>query len=82
MGQNVLDCRIFKLTISLEQNNNRAWFFACWYIFMEIKSWLKNIGVGVVKMVAVFLVISGHGTLKLALSQEGINKINWFLVCW
>ena len=25
------------------------WFFACWYRFMKIKSWLKNIGVDVVK---------------------------------
>ena len=35
--------------ISLEQNDAKAWFFACWYRFMEIKSWLKNIGVGMVK---------------------------------
>ena len=24
---------------------------------------------------------SGHKTLKLALSQEEINGINWFLMC-
>ena len=45
---------------------------------MEIKSWLKNIGLGVVK--------NRHGnsglrTLKLAVSLKGINGINWFLVC-
>ena len=48
MGQNALgqsDCSIFKSTISLEQNNKKAWFFACWHRFMEIRSWLKNIGV-------------------------------------
>ena len=25
---------------------------------------------------------SGHGTLKLAVSQEWIDAMNWFLVCW
>ena len=62
MGQNALDqsdCSIFKLTISLEQNDEKAWFFACWCRFIEIKSWLKNIGVGVVKM-GVTTLVSGH----------------------
>ena len=54
MGQNALDqseCSIdyFKLTIYLEQNDEKAWFLACWCRLIEIKSWLKNIGVGVVK---------------------------------
>ena len=52
MGQNGIGqsvYRIFKSTISLEQNDEKAWFFACWYRFMEITSWLKNIGVGMVK---------------------------------
>ena len=35
--------------MSLEQNDEKACFFAYWYSFMEIKSWLENIGVGVVK---------------------------------
>ena len=42
MGQNAAGqpyCRIFKSTISLEQKDEKAWFFACWYIFMEIKNW-------------------------------------------
>ena len=26
--------------------DEKAWFFACWYLFMDIKSWLKNIGGG------------------------------------
>ena len=47
--------------------------------FMEIKSWLKKIGVGVVKNGSGH---SGQRTLKLAVSQEGNNGINWFLVCW
>ena len=40
---------------------------------MEIKSWLKNIGVSMVKNGC------GHSdirTLKLAVSQKGINGIN------
>ena len=39
---------------------------------MEIKSWLKNIGVGMVKNGR------GHTDLKLAVSQRGMNRINWF----
>ena len=81
MGQNALgqsDYRIFKSTISLEQNDEKAWFFACWYRFMENRNWLKNIGVGVVKNGC------GHSvlrTLKLAVCQGKTNEINWFLVC-
>ena len=41
---------------------------------MEIKSWLKNIGVGVVKNGC------GHTGLKLAVSQRGMNRINWFFL--
>ena len=82
MGQNALnqsDCSIFKLTTSLEQNDEKAWFFAYWCRFIEIKSWLKNIGVGMVKNGC------GHSvlrTLKLAVCQGKMNEINWFLVCW
>ena len=49
MGQNALDqsdCSIFKLPMSLEQNDEKAWFFAWWYKFIKIKSCLKNIGRG------------------------------------
>ena len=76
MGQS--DSRIFKSTISLKQNDEKASFFACWYRFREIKSWLKDIGVGVVKNECGH---SGLRTLKLAVSQEGISGINWVLVC-
>ena len=83
MYQNALDqkyCRIFKSNVSLEQNDEVAWFFACLYKFMEIKSWLKNIWWGVVKNGCGH---SDHMTLKLAVSQEGIDEINgffWMLV--
>ena len=81
MGQDALgqsDCSIFKSTVSLEQNDEKTLFFACCYRLMEIKSWSKNIGVGLVKNGCGH---SGLRTLKLAVSQEGINLINWFLVC-
>ena len=81
MLQNALDqwdCRIFKSTVRLEQNNEKTWFFTCWCKFMEIKSWLKNIGVGMAKNEFGY---SCHRTLKLAEPQKGIRGINWFLVC-
>ena len=46
---------------------------------MEIKSWLKNIGVGVVKNGCDH---PGLRTLKLAIPQKVSNGTNWFLVCW
>ena len=46
---------------------------------MEIKHWLKNIGMRVVKNGCGK---SGHMTQKSTVSQERINGINWFLVCW
>ena len=45
---------------------------------MEIKVWMKNIEVSVVKNGCGH---SGVRTLKLAISQKRINEINWFLVC-
>ena len=76
MGQNALgqsDYRIFKSTISLEQNDEKAWFFSCWYRFVENRSGLKNIGVGLVKNRC------GHCLLKtliLALCQGKMNEMN------
>ena len=58
MGQNALgqsDCKIFKSNLSLEQKDEKAWFFACWYGFMEFESSLKSIEVSMVK--------SGHSGL-------------------
>ena len=75
MDQNAfcqIECRIFKSAISLEQNDESAWFFTCWYKFMEIKIWLENIGVGIVKYGCGHSV---HGTLTLVVFQEGINGI-------
>ena len=42
---------------------------------MKIKSWLKNIAVGLVKNERGH---SGLRTLKVAVSQEVINRKNWF----
>ena len=80
MGQYALDqsdYSIFKLTISLVQNDEKAWFFAYWRRFIEIKSWLKNIGLGMVNNGCGHF---GHRTLKLAASQKGINGVSWFLM--
>ena len=58
MGQNALgqsDCKILKSNLSLEQKDEKAWFFACWYRFMEFESSLKSIDVSIVK--------SGHSGL-------------------
>ena len=82
MSQNALsqsDYRIFKSTISLEQNDEKAWIFACWYIFIESRSWLKNTGVCILKTGCAHSVLR---TLKLAVCQGKTNEINWFLVCW
>ena len=76
MGKNALgqsDCRIFNSNISLEQNDEIAR-----YKFMETESWLKNTGMGVVKNGCGY---SGHRTLKLAVSQEGLNGVDWFFAC-
>ena len=62
-----------QLYMSLEQNDEKAGFFACWYRFMKNKSLLKIIGVGVVKNECVH---SSCVTLRLVVSQEGINGMN------
>ena len=47
------DSMILKFSVSLEKNDEIAWFLACWkkLKFMKIKSWLKNFWVGMVKCV-------------------------------
>ena len=79
MGQNALgrsNCSIFKSTISLMMK--KPDFLACWYKFIEIKSWLKNIEAGM------FINGCAHSAcmnLKLALFREEINERNWLLAC-
>ena len=80
MCQNVLgqsDCWIFKSTIFLEENYK--FFFACWYKFIKIKSWFKNIGMSLVVNGCPH---SGCRNLKLAVSHKDINGINWVSVFW
>ena len=70
---------VFLNQLYLEQNDEKTWIFACWHIFIESRSWFKNIGVGIFKNA------SGHSvlrTVKLAVFQGIMNEINWFLVCW
>ena len=52
-------CTIFKSTISPEQIDETASFFAYWYKFTKIKNWLKSFGwiwskLGLAKLVLVF----------------------------
>ena len=63
----------------ISQNDEKLWFFACWYKFIEIKSWLRNIRMGVVIN---WCAHCGCRNLKLALSHREINGINWVLVFW
>ena len=82
MGQNVLsqsDCRFFNQPY-LQNKSIIAWFFAYWYKFTWIKSWSKKFWVD---MVGNGCGQSGHGTLKLSVSREWIDGMNWFLyACW
>ena len=78
ISQNALgqsDCKIFKSPISLEKNDEKNWFFACWYKFIEVKRWLENIGVG---MVINGCDHSGSRTLNLAVSHEEINETGFW----
>ena len=75
IGQNTIgqwDSSIFKLTISPEQSNDTASFFACWYKFMNIKNWLKILWLGMFKNGCGQ---SGLWTLKLILSEEWTDGI-------
>ena len=45
---------------------------------MENRSWLKSIGVSMVKKGCGH---SAYRTLKLAVCQIKVNEINWFLAC-
>ena len=53
--------------------------FACWYKFIKIKSWLKFFWLGMVKNGCDQ---PGLWTLKLTVSEEWIDVINWFFACW
>ena len=57
----------FKLTIFLEQNDEKAWFFAYWCRFMGIVRSLKNIGMGL-------RLWFRDWTLKLIVSQKGLME--------
>ena len=90
------DCRISKLTISPEQIDATVSFLACWYgqsgcwirklnLPMELTYFLhagtiwKVLGVGMVKNGCGQ---SSNGTLKLTVSEEWTDGINWFFACW
>ena len=54
----------------LQNISKIAWFFCK----LMKKVWLDIVKNGDGK--------SGHGSLKLALSQEWIDRMNWFFACW
>ena len=80
IGKNVLsqsDCRIFKSTISPEQVDETASFFACWHKFTKIRSWSKFFWLGMVKN---WCGQSGLWTLKMTgkYGQSGDGTLeNW-----
>ena len=81
MGQNALsqlDCRIFKSTISLEQNDEIARFFACWYnikFSINFANWM-----GVIRNLYDHY---GDGTLWLFRIRciLKLGAIKWFFAC-
>ena len=79
MSQNCLDqsdCRDFKSSMSLKQIDEKVWIFACWYKFLEIKSWLKNNEFIVVRHECDY-----WSKDYKSCTAEKINGIKWFLVC-
>ena len=69
------DSRIF--CISRMNAWNKA-IFSCWYKFEEAKSYVNNFLVGVVKNGHSQ---SGHGILKLAVSQEWVKNLVFVAFC-
>ena len=55
--------------------NKSMKYLACWYKFPWIKSWSKIVYMGMARNGCGQ---SGHWTLKLAVSQEWIDGMNWF----
>lgn len=82
------DCRILKSTIYIERNHEIAWVskfqLATWINQIHenwkmIQSFFERVWS---KMVVTTLVMgSCHKTLKLAVSQEEVNRIVWFSSC-
>ena len=74
MGQNALgksDCRLFKSNISLEQNDEIGWFYACSYSDSKIGCISKS-------QEWVWLFKSWDSVV----SQEWIDELSWFFACW
>ena len=72
MYRNALSLPIFKSIIFPKQGDKMVSFFACWYKFMKIKSWLGNFSWAWSKI--------GFATLvtKLIVSQKWMHGINSF----
>ena len=65
--------------ISPEQVDETTSFFACWYTFTKIKSWLKGFWSDMVKNECGQ---SGLCTLKLTVSQERTDGTKCFFAYW
>ena len=68
----------FKSIVSPEQIDETVSFVACWYNVTKFKSFSENCWLSMVK--------NGWGqsglcTLKLTISQEWTDGINWFFTC-
>ena len=74
-GLSKLNSSIFKRTISPEQINEITWYFACWNKFTKNKRGSKTSWIGKVKNGCGQ---SGHGSLKLPVSQGWADGMRWF----
>ena len=72
LGQS--DCKVFNYIC-----RKSLIFCMLMQIYGNIKSWLENMGICMVKSRYGHV---GLRTLKLAVSQKRINGIIWFLACW
>ena len=82
MGQNIFSNQIAGFFINhISRTNQWNSLIFCIYgtNLHKLKNWSKNFWVGMVKNGCGQ---SGHGTLKLTVSREWIDGMNWFFVYW
>ena len=72
-GHGLLHHRTLKSSVSQEWIDELGWFFTGWNKFMETKSWLKIIWVGILK--------NGWPS-KSAVYQEWIDNLSSFFTFW
>ena len=89
MHQNVLgqsDCTTFRPTISLEQNHENVWFFACsWYKFLKLTwlVWLKWLGLCGKNLDKALLFLRNQAfCLKIWKIWQASATIQFNIFCW